>query len=552
MRASRGSRSGWLVTVAGVLAAATVGSIDPAPARSQAEPGAVALERATDAGPGDEPADAAPADDEGEAGDDSAEPATPQGDLPADPAERLRWLQGELREQLADRPSLRSARVGIEVVDVATGERLWSHDPDGRYNLASNTKVITAAAALASLGPDYRWRTSVLAMPAAFSQRTGVVDGDLYVRGRGDPTLEGDDLAGLARDLRVLGVRKVTGGLILDRSYFDGADVPPHFDEQPRERAGFRASVGALSVSRNAAVIVVEPDPTGAGAARVRLVPDAPEAVRLVRAEVITVSRGRTHVRIVSAAKRDHVEVSVTGQLNVDDGIYYGRQRVDDPAAMAMEVLRRALVDEGIRIGRRGFQVAPTPVGARALAEHDSAELAVVLRTMNKHSDNFYAETVLKTLGAEARGAPEATWADGVAAVRAYLTGCGVDLAGLRIDNGSGLFSSTEVSPAQLVATLRCAARDFRVAPELMSSLAVAGIDGTMRRRLRGDATVGRVRAKTGTLATVTTLTGYAGVDGGRLAAFAVLVNDAGSATRRDARSLQDAIAATLVAYAAP
>lgn len=521
--------------VAAAVAAVALGSIGAPAAQPQGEPDPVSSAD-------DTPIDASAAE----------APAPAAGTAPADATARRAWLVDALDRALAARPRLAAARVGVDIIDLATGERLWSRDPDGRYNLASTTKVLTGAAALATLGPGYRWRTDLLIEPGAFDPSAGTIDGDLYVRGRGDPTLTTDDLSDLARDLRVLGVRRITGGLVLDATIFDGADEPPHFDEQPLERAGFRAPTGALSLERNATVIVVEPRPGGGGAARVRLDPVTPALVRLVRAEVLTIVDGRTRVRVGVERRGEVLEVSVTGQIRADDGPFYTRRRIDTPGPVAIDALERALADEGIRIGQRTFAAGAVPLGARVLASHDSDDLATVVRAMNKVSDNFLAESILRTLGAEARDAPGATWADGQAAVAAYLAGCGVPASQARVSNGSGLFGSTDVSPAQLVTVLRCALRDFRVGPELLVSLPIGGVDGTLRRRLQAEAVRGRVRAKTGTLATVTTLAGVAGVDGGRLAAFAILVNDAVGVARTEARSLQDDLAATLVAWSAP
>jgi D-alanyl-D-alanine carboxypeptidase/D-alanyl-D-alanine-endopeptidase (penicillin-binding protein 4) len=174
---------------------------------------------------------------------------------------------------------------------------------------------------------------------------------------------------------------------------------------------------------------------------------------------------------------------------------------------------------------------------------------------MNKLSNNFYAEAVLKTLGAElgpAYSIPPrpATWADGLAAVDRWL----VDVAGLeeksyRFGNGSGLFASTEVSAAQMTRVLDAAWRDFRVGPDLAASLAVMGVDGTVRWRLLTSPARGRARVKTGTLAAVSTLAGYVAVDSRRPLAFAILLNDIPEGARAHARMLQDEIVAACVAY---
>jgi D-alanyl-D-alanine carboxypeptidase/D-alanyl-D-alanine-endopeptidase (penicillin-binding protein 4) len=188
-------------------------------------------------------------------------------------------------------------------------------------------------------------------------------------------------------------------------------------------------------------------------------------------------------------------------------------------------------------------------VTAKQIAVHDSPTLADVVRVMNKHSDNYVAEAILKTLGAELKGTPGgATWADGVAALRAQLAKLG--MAGtFRTENGSGLFSSTEVAAKQLVGLLVAGHKDYRIGPDLVASLPVGGFDGTLARRWRGRPAQGRVRAKTGTLDKVSTLAGFIGVDGGHLLAFAILVNDIPAGQRGVVRTMADDMVDSIAAY---
>jgi D-alanyl-D-alanine carboxypeptidase/D-alanyl-D-alanine-endopeptidase (penicillin-binding protein 4) len=184
------------------------------------------------------------------------------------------------------------------------------------------------------------------------------------------------------------------------------------------------------------------------------------------------------------------------------------------------------------------------------LAAHDSAPLGELLRVMNKLSDNYVAESVLKTLGAETRATPgPATWADGRAALHAYLATIGMPESGYRADNGSGLFDATEVSARQVTTVLRAAYTDFRVGPDLIASLPVGGVDGTLARRWHGHPASGRVRAKTGTLDKVTTLAGYFAIASQHPLGFAILVNDIPPGQRASARTAADDIIDALAAY---
>ncbi|MFT3691883.1 MAG: D-alanyl-D-alanine carboxypeptidase/D-alanyl-D-alanine-endopeptidase [Kofleriaceae bacterium] len=465
---------------------------------------------------------------------------------PADPRARGAWLTEHLTQALTAHAPLAKAKIGISVWDVHTNTELFAHEPDKGMNLASNTKLLTSTAALAQLGSGFRWRTAVYA--DAIDDKTGKIAGDLYLRGRGDPVLSKADLDQLAADLQARGVREISGALIVDTSYFDGQTEPPHFGEQPKERAAFRAPIAALGVARSSVTITVIGEPGGTG--KVILDPDAGDYVRVTKSDVKTITEGRTRVKIDAKPKADHLAIEVSGKINVVGGSYDTRKRVDDPAKFCARVFEESLASHDIKIGKR-VTVGTVPPAAKLLAWHDSPALSTVLRAMNKESDNYIAESVLKTLGAETRATPgPGTWEDGVAAVRKYMLTIGVN--GYRADNGSGLFNASEVSPHQLVQILRAAHKDYRIGPDLVASLPTGGVDGTLARRWKDHAAKGRVRAKTGTLNNVVSLAGFVGVDSEHELAFAIVVNDIPQGQRAAARAMGDEMIDTLVAFLGP
>jgi D-alanyl-D-alanine carboxypeptidase/D-alanyl-D-alanine-endopeptidase (penicillin-binding protein 4) len=468
---------------------------------------------------------------------------------PADPKQRDKWLREKLQAAIDARPLLTAkAKIGISVVDLDTGSELFARDADRGMSLASNAKLLTSVAALGTLGGGFRWRTAVFVDDKALNEATGVVSGDLYVRGRGDPTLTVNDLRALATEIAARGVRTITGSLVIDATYFDDVTDPPHFAEQPKERAYFRAPVASFGVSRSAFLVNVIGEP--GGDAKVWLEPDAGEYIKLGKTQVTSVAWGRTRIKVDVKPKKDALEIEVIGQIRFADGHWWAKKRVDDPLRYAAEVFRRALAEKGIKLAQKGFKTGPVPVNARPLASHDSMPLSAVVREMNKASDNYFAEIVLKTLGAETRATPApASWADGVAAVQAYLAKLGLPPGTYRCDNGSGLFGATTVSAKQLVTLLRGAHADYRIGPDLLASLPVGGMDGTLAKRWHDSAARGRVRAKTGTLAAVTTLAGYVGVDSKHPLAFAILVNDIPTGQKGPARAMADDMLNALVAY---
>lgn len=472
---------------------------------------------------------------------------------PKDPKQRATWLKDQLDQAIAVRPLLTvKAKIGVALYDLETGTELYSRDGDKGLSLASNAKVLTAIAGLSTLGGGFRWRTAVFIDDKSLDETTGIVKGNLYVRGRGDPTLSVNDLRALALEIAARGIRTVQGQLIIDGTYFDNDVEAPHFAEQPKERAAFRAPVASFGVSRSAFLVNVIGEP--GGTAKVWLEPDAGDHIVLKKVEVTSVSEGRTRLKVdikQGGPKKDILEVDVVGQIRYADGHWWSKRRVDDPQRFAAEVFRKALADKGIKITKTKIGAGPVPINAQLVTAHDSQPLSTVIREMNKSSDNYVAECVLKTMGAESRASSQtpATWKDGQSALQLALTKLGLPPGTYRSDNGSGLFASTEVSAKQMVTLLRAAHADYRIGPDLLASLPVGGMDGTLARRWHGSVARGRVRAKTGTLATVTTLAGYVGVDSARPLAFAIIVNDIPTGQKGPARAMADDMLDAIVAY---
>jgi len=464
---------------------------------------------------------------------------------PKDPKARVTWLRDRLTAAITARPSLGHARVTFAIRDLASGSEVATREADAGMNLASNVKLLTSIGSLAGLGGGFRWRTAVYVDAAP--DATGAVVGDLYLRGRGDPTLSFGALDQLAADVAARGVRTVEGQLVLDTTYFDTSIEPPHFEEQPKERAAFRAPVTSFGVNRNALTVTVMAEP--GGAARVTVDPPL-DYLKITKQDVTSVLEGRTRLKLEHKQKKDAVELEITGRIRAGEGSWDLRRRVDDPARFAAEIFKQALAKHGVQLRKRAIRSDAVPLTAKVIAHHDSPPLGDVVRFMNKHSDNFIAESLLKTLGAELKGTPgPATWADGTAALRAQLAKLGLAAGSYRSDNGSGLYAASEVSAKQLVSLLATAHADYRIGPDLVASLPTGGYDGTLARRWHGSPARGRVRAKTGTLDKVTTLGGYIAVDPAQVLAFAILVNDIPPGQRPTVRAMIDEMVDAMAAY---
>jgi len=458
----------------------------------------------------------------------TARPAEP------DPGADARELAGMLKG-IVQSSALGAARAGILVVRVDTGEVVYAHDPDALLNPASNVKLVTTAAALARLGPEFRFATEFLVDGGA----RGEVK-TLTVRGKGDPTLVSERLWAVASDLAHLGVRRV-GELVLDESYFDGERIGPGFDQEDGDRA-YLAPAGALSLNFNTLEIHVAPGDRVGGRARVELEPDS-DFLALDNRTATVGSSGRGRVKVATDLRAGKERVVVEGRVPAAARPQVLWRRVDDPALYLGQTLKRLLELRGVKVGRVRTGVAPP--GARLLYVSQSDPLAEVIRKLNKTSNNFTAEQLLKTLGAEVKGGP-GSWPKGVDAVAEFLAEAGVPRGSYLMKNGSGLNDTNRFSARQLVTVLRTMWARFPLQPEYVVSLPVAARDGTIRWRMEGTEAAGRLRAKTGTLDGVTSLSGYVQTGGGKVLAFAILVND--SPGRQQVVRAIDALGAAMAA----
>jgi D-alanyl-D-alanine carboxypeptidase/D-alanyl-D-alanine-endopeptidase (penicillin-binding protein 4) len=460
----------------------------------------------------------------------------PAAARPADAA-----LDGALRSIVQAGP-LATARLGVFVADVATGEVVLSRDADVLLNPASNVKLVTTAAALSRLGPGFRFDTEFLVDPASAGASSARA---LHVRGRGDPTLVTERLFAIAGDLFHAGLRRI-GDIVVDDSYFDAERIGPGFDQEDGDRS-YLAPAGALSLNWNAVAVHVGPGERRGARARVEVEPQSELFQIDVRAITVSPRSGR-RVKVSSAFSGGRQRIVVEGRVPAGSRTQVTWRRIDEPSLYFGHTLARLLELRGVRVTGRVRQ-GPVPAGARLVHVASSESLADVVRRLNKTSNNFVAEQVLKTLGAEVKGGP-GSWAKGVAAVEDFLAEAGVPRGGYVMKNGSGLNDANRFSARQLVAVLRTMWTRFPLAAEYMASLPVAGRDGTLRYRLDGTEAADRLRAKTGTLENVTSLSGYVESAAGRTLAFAVMVNDFPGRASGAARGV-DAIAGALAASGA-
>ncbi|MEV0703511.1 D-alanyl-D-alanine carboxypeptidase/D-alanyl-D-alanine-endopeptidase [Saccharopolyspora sp. NPDC050389] len=463
----------------------------------------------------------------------------PSGAAPSGPDA----LRVDLDDILADQ-RLNGSHAGVVVRDPATDEVLYSRQATDRATPASNAKLLTSAAALEALGPDYRFRTDVV---TAAQQHGPVLLGDLYLRGTGDPTLLAADYERLAEQVAASGIRVVHGRLLTDDTWFD--DVPMGtgwaWDDEPYYYA---APVSALTAAPNtdfdAGTVLVRVSPTVEGSrAEVRLEP-ATGVVRIDNRTTTSAADSEPDVTV----QRDHggSRVVVTGSVPAGAQPFEDFTSVPDASAYAADIFTRALAARGVVV--KGTGEGAAPADARALASRQSMPLRELLVPFLKLSNNGHAEILVKAMGREARG--EGSWSAGLEVLTEKLSGLGVNPDVLRVVDGSGLSTMDQVTPEQL-ALLLDNARERPWFRSWYDALPVAGVadrmvGGTLRNRMAGTAAQNNVHAKTGSLTGVTSLSGYVTAANGRELVFSVVFNDFLGGSPRD---LEDAIAIRLAEY---
>lgn len=444
------------------------------------------------------------------------------GGASAESAPTLAAGRDALRRQLDEllsQPPLNAARVSVEVMSLDDGQVLYARKPDELLNPASNTKLVTAATALLRLGPEFRFTTE-LRTEDKMSKRGRIKN--LYLKGGGDPGITTERLHGYASDLFHRGVREVRGDIVIDDTYFDSEIWGPGWEQESSDKS-YAAPVAALSLNENAVKVYVFPGEKRGRKGRVEVEPESRYLV--LESDVATVrSTGRRRAKVNANDDGDRTRIIVRGRIPAGHKGQVVQRRVYDPARYFGETLRSVLGQHGIKVSGR-VRRGPAPQDARTLAIFESDELADIVRDMNKVSSNFAAEMLVKALGAEVKGQP-GSWRKGIDVAEELLAELGLQRGTYMLKNGSGLNDTNRFSAHQITTLLSVLWKKFPVMAEFVSSLGIAGRDGTLRFRMEETQAAGRLRAKTGTLEHVTALSGYVASMGGERFAFSILVND--------------------------
>lgn len=422
---------------------------------------------------------------------------------------------------------------GVAIQSMDTGEVLYRRNASKLMVPASNMKILTTAVAAERLGWDYRFDTTLFTIAPVDG---GTVRGDVVVVGNGDPTIGDRDAKSFtnvfeawADTLRSAGIHTITGRIIGDDDAFDDQGLASDWAWGDLGFA-YAAPVGALQFNENVIEVVIQPGPI-AGAPTTSAIRPSSGPLTVVNRVVTGTTDAPSSVSLRRRPGQDTVVAS--GVVPAGGRPATSRTTVDSPTQYFVRALRDTLIARGITVLGDAVDIDDLDAaverrvwgqgGRRVLASHQSAPFREVATTLMKVSQNLYAETVLRTMGARARS--EGSIASGRSAAQETLEGWGIASTGYRIGDGSGLSRRDYLSPETIVAILRCMHRDPRHREPFTATLPIAGKDGTLAQRMKGTRAEG-LRAKTGTLAHVRALSGYVTTADGELLAFSILANN--------------------------
>jgi D-alanyl-D-alanine carboxypeptidase/D-alanyl-D-alanine-endopeptidase (penicillin-binding protein 4) len=461
-------------------------------------------------------------------------------------------LRAELDRLLGD-PAFANAQWGVVIQSLRDGRYLYLRNENKGFMPASNMKLFTTATALAKLGPDYRYQTLVYRTGPVDS--AGILNGDLVVRGSGDPSITGRYHDGnitavfeqWADRLRELGIRRISGRVVGDDNLFED-EIMGEGWAWDYQSDWYAAQISALSFNDNCVDILFTPADSVGALVNFRLEP--PTRYVRVRNEVVTVPEGQQK-GVVFNRRRGTNDVLITGSLALGSGEKRDWFSVENPTLYFATVLTEVLEQHGIEVagepadidslGNYSYSTEPGFI----LFRHESPPLSEIVATINKVSQNLYAELLLRTLGAYTTGLGSKE--TGAEVMKAFVARIGIDPARMGIADGSGLSRLDLVTPMQIVVLLRYMRR-HPAGDYFYDSLPLAGKDGTLRSRMHGTAAAGNARAKTGYIGRVRALSGYVTTQDGEELAFSIIANNYTVPTSK-ANLVQDLIVERLANY---
>jgi len=407
-----------------------------------------------------------------------------------------------------------NGKLGVSIQSLTSGKTIFQHNPEKLFIPASNVKIITSAIALTLLKRDYKFKTELY---SGGEIKNGVLHGGLYIKGYGDPTLNSEHMGYLVYHLKRRGIKEIRGGIFVDESFFDNVRYGQGWkDEWKREF--YCPQISALSLNYNTFKIKVS-------------------ASKLGSRPLLTIEPKGSNIQIINNARTSNRKQGIAAFWNDEKNavVVKGRIRpkrtlelklpVNDPAIYTGNVIKSYIEDAGIKI-EGGLNKGQVPRWGNLFYTHNSLPLHLIINEYNKESVNIIGENLMKTIGAKYFGAP-GTWTKGKKVYSIFLKELDIK-NGFNIVDGSGLSLLNRVTPGTLTNILEYAYNSSKISNDFVSSLPIAGIDGTLKKRFKHTEIEGRVKAKTGYLNNVRALSGYIATKNDEVLAFSILSNGVG------------------------
>ncbi|GDX40478.1 D-alanyl-D-alanine carboxypeptidase DacC [Armatimonadota bacterium] len=430
---------------------------------------------------------------------------------------------------------------GIVIQSLESNTTLYERSPDTLFVPASNSKILTSALALSSLGKDFIFSTKVMMQGKLDSD--GVLNGTLKLAGAGDPLLQTSDIKSLAEQVFKAGVRQLHGKVLTDATRYDDTFLGEgwSWDDEPFYYA---APVSALNINENVVSVFVRPGKMVGDLVQVQIEPPTLRLTLSITAKT-THSKTKPSLRVTRQHGVNVIQVSGTLPLDANPSRPAETLTVPNPTDIAQEVFENALREQGVTIEADAPLTNEEGMDWVPIAEVKSQPLYAILQKMNKPSDNLVAECLFKAVSAYQK--VQGSWGASREMGQTYFQSLGIPKEQLSLVDGSGLSRQNLVTPRNLVRVLTTLYRspDYSV---FYDSLPIAGVDGTLQHRMNKTSAENNCRAKTGSLSNVRSLSGYVTTQDGEPLVFSILMNHY-KHPKVSARELQDKIVVLLANF---
>jgi len=453
--------------------------------------------------------------------------------------------------QFVNDPELEHASISFSAIDIKKNRVFAQRNPQKALIPASSMKVITTGSAIAILGKDYKFKTL---LEYSGQIKNGVLDGNLYICGTGDPSLASPIMEGVpdkeqlmqefVQAIQKKGIRQINGAVIGDGSYFESRTVPPSWQWGDIGNH-YGAGVSGLNYHDNLYYIYFKKNKSyGATPEIDKIVPKVPY---LKFDNQVTSAGSRTGDNAYVYVAPYGTEVTIRGTIPRGYGTFDIKGAVPNPELLAADQLHNALEAAGVAIQKRPTTTRKVAKEKRTIFHtHYSPTLLDICKHTNEESRNMYCEALVKTIGKKLKG--EASTSDGVAAIKDFWRGRGLDMKGFFMKDGSGLSARSGVTTKTMAEIMRKLYIDKKTFGDFYNQLAIAGQTGTLKHIGRNSSAEGNVHAKSGSMNRIRSYTGYVTTKSGTLLSFSVIVNNyscSGWAMKKKLEKLMIAMAET-------